>query len=284
MARRSSKANTACPCFAFKDLVILTPGDDRGPMLRFEQCFQTATNALLNSGNLRFSMMPQTPFNTRVSTNHRRSYALFVEWILFNGNFLPLCLAQREPFDVSHALFPAQLPFASSPQATRLNARVARAQETAGFLCQQRWGSCRFPVGFGRPELPEERQVHDLDARTGGRGGGVWALTDNAVVDGRDKQIKPTWQVIYSGFRKKSLGPRTCPHPWENKSLSRAHVTFTECLCLLVSKNDIPPTNRNTQTSEFNVQLPCWSEGGNLFLHVPPNFPQPRNIGPKGLV
>lgn len=45
----------------------------------------------------------------------------------------------------------------------------ALSQETAGYLCQQRWGSCRFPKGFGRPELPEERLVQELDARTGGK-------------------------------------------------------------------------------------------------------------------
>jgi len=46
----------------------------------------------------------------------------------------------------------------------------ALSQETAGYLCQQRWGACRFPKGFGRPELPEERLVQELDARTGGTG------------------------------------------------------------------------------------------------------------------
>ncbi|CAJ1403459.1 unnamed protein product [Effrenium voratum] len=77
--------------------------------------------------------------------------------------------------------------------------------ETAGFLCQQRWGSCRFPVGFGRPELPEERQVHDLDARTGAslkftllnRHGRVWTL-----IAGGGASVVYTDTICEYGFAK----------------------------------------------------------------------------------
>eukprot|EP00971_Amphidinium_carterae_P098932 1956437-Amphidinium_carterae.1 len=61
---------------------------------------------------------------------------------------------------------------------------LLQLDETASYLCAAMWGECRFPVQFGRPELPEERAVHDLDARTGAslkfsvlnKNGRVWTL------------------------------------------------------------------------------------------------------------
>ncbi|CAK9090544.1 unnamed protein product, partial [Durusdinium trenchii] len=77
--------------------------------------------------------------------------------------------------------------------------------ETAGYLCQDRWGACRFPVGFGRPELPEERQVHQLDARTGAslkftllnRQGRVWTL-----IAGGGASVVYTDTICEYGFAK----------------------------------------------------------------------------------
>lgn len=77
--------------------------------------------------------------------------------------------------------------------------------ETAGYLCHDLWGPLRFPVGFGRPELPEERLVHDLDARTGAslkftllnRQGRVWTL-----IAGGGASVVYTDTICEYGFAK----------------------------------------------------------------------------------
>eukprot|EP00435_Cladocopium_sp_Y103_P000097 s722_g1.t1 len=77
--------------------------------------------------------------------------------------------------------------------------------ETAGYLCHDKWGPLRFPVGFGRPELLEERQVHDLDARTGAslkftllnRQGRVWTL-----IAGGGASVVYTDTICEYGFAK----------------------------------------------------------------------------------
>ncbi|CAE7313191.1 Acly [Symbiodinium sp. CCMP2456] len=104
---------------------------------------------------------------------------------------------QAETLAAQDVLVVALVMFCRQLHITDLEIRVCRAgdkvcvtwaalqlDETAGYLCAERWGNCRFPVGFGRPELPEEKAVHDLDARTGAslkftllnRQGRVWTL------------------------------------------------------------------------------------------------------------
>lgn len=44
---------------------------------------------------------------------------------------------------------------------------AARLDETARFECDSLWGPVEFPPPFGRPLLPEESFVHELDSKTG---------------------------------------------------------------------------------------------------------------------
>jgi len=44
---------------------------------------------------------------------------------------------------------------------------AAKLDETAEFLCGSKWGSIVFPAPFGRPLLPAEQRVHELDEKTG---------------------------------------------------------------------------------------------------------------------
>eukprot|EP00400_MALV-I_sp_L67-5_P000203 gene203-652_t len=44
---------------------------------------------------------------------------------------------------------------------------AAKIDETAHFLCSGMWGDMDFPPGFGRAELPEEKKIKDMDAKTG---------------------------------------------------------------------------------------------------------------------
>jgi len=44
---------------------------------------------------------------------------------------------------------------------------AAKIDETAAFLCGSKWGKIEFPAPFGRPLLPAEQYVHDLDGKTG---------------------------------------------------------------------------------------------------------------------
>jgi len=44
---------------------------------------------------------------------------------------------------------------------------AAKLDETAEFLCGNKWGEINFPAPFGRPMLEAERKVHELDEKTG---------------------------------------------------------------------------------------------------------------------
>ncbi|CAM9094584.1 unnamed protein product [Chrysoparadoxa australica] len=44
---------------------------------------------------------------------------------------------------------------------------AAKLDETAAFLCANKWGEIDFPAPFGRPEFPEEAFIKKLDAGTG---------------------------------------------------------------------------------------------------------------------
>eukprot|EP00434_Breviolum_minutum_P031883 symbB.v1.2.028198.t1/scaffold2966.1/size66338/3 len=118
----------------------------------------------------------------------------------------------------SHLVTVALLLFCRALHITELSCTMATAgssiciteaqlqlDETAGYLCQQRWGACRFPKGFGRPELPEERLVQELDARTGAslkftllnRMGRVWTL-----IAGGGASVVYTDTICDYGFAK----------------------------------------------------------------------------------
>ena len=51
-------------------------------------------------------------------------------------------------------------------QATGLDL-AAKIDETAAFLCSDKWGDLDFPVPFGRPMTAEEEYIRELDARLG---------------------------------------------------------------------------------------------------------------------
>jgi len=44
---------------------------------------------------------------------------------------------------------------------------AAKIDETASFLCGSKWGKFEFPAPFGRPLLPAEQYIHELDGKTG---------------------------------------------------------------------------------------------------------------------
>mmetsp|Transcript_37166 Transcript_37166/g.87117 ORF Transcript_37166/g.87117 Transcript_37166/m.87117 type:complete len:1089 (+) Transcript_37166:59-3325(+) len=44
---------------------------------------------------------------------------------------------------------------------------VGKIDETAGFLCTQKWGELDWPAPFGRAQYPEEKYISDLDGKTG---------------------------------------------------------------------------------------------------------------------
>merc|ERR1719367_246507 len=44
---------------------------------------------------------------------------------------------------------------------------AAKIDETAGFLCAQKWGEVDWPPPFGRAAYPEEALIRDMDAKTG---------------------------------------------------------------------------------------------------------------------
>jgi len=44
---------------------------------------------------------------------------------------------------------------------------AAKIDETAGFLCAQKWGAIDWPPPFGRSAYPEEAKIRDMDGRTG---------------------------------------------------------------------------------------------------------------------
>eukprot|EP00051_Salpingoeca_urceolata_P013592 m.171191 g.171191 ORF g.171191 m.171191 type:complete len:1075 (-) comp17835_c1_seq1:32-3256(-) len=44
---------------------------------------------------------------------------------------------------------------------------AAKLDQTAEYLCHDRWGSVEFPAPFGRDMTPEERYIADLDAKSG---------------------------------------------------------------------------------------------------------------------
>ena len=44
---------------------------------------------------------------------------------------------------------------------------AAKIDETAAFLCSDKWGDLDFPVPFGRPMTAEEEYIRELDAKTG---------------------------------------------------------------------------------------------------------------------
>eukprot|EP00930_Biecheleria_cincta_P016979 TRINITY_DN13627_c0_g1_i1.p1 TRINITY_DN13627_c0_g1~~TRINITY_DN13627_c0_g1_i1.p1 ORF type:complete len:1043 (-),score=190.41 TRINITY_DN13627_c0_g1_i1:246-3374(-) len=86
-----------------------------------------------------------------------------------------------------------------------LTEAVLQLDETASYLCSEKWGACRFPVGFGRPELPEEAAVHELDSRTGASlkftllnsRGRVWTL-----IAGGGASVVYTDTICEYGFTK----------------------------------------------------------------------------------
>ncbi|CAK0844399.1 unnamed protein product, partial [Prorocentrum cordatum] len=77
--------------------------------------------------------------------------------------------------------------------------------EAAGYLAGALWGTCRFPVPFGRLELPEEAAIHELDSRTGAslkftllnRLGRVWTL-----IAGGGASVVYTDTICEYGFAK----------------------------------------------------------------------------------
>mmetsp|Transcript_69216 Transcript_69216/g.150619 ORF Transcript_69216/g.150619 Transcript_69216/m.150619 type:complete len:1089 (-) Transcript_69216:168-3434(-) len=44
---------------------------------------------------------------------------------------------------------------------------AAKIDETASFLCQQKWGELDWPPPFGRAAFPEEALIRDMDGKTG---------------------------------------------------------------------------------------------------------------------
>jgi len=82
---------------------------------------------------------------------------------------------------------------------------LLQLDEAASYLCGEKWGSCRFPVPFGRPELPEEAYIHELDGRTGAslkftllnRSGRVWTL-----IAGGGASVVYTDTICEYGFAK----------------------------------------------------------------------------------
>jgi len=44
---------------------------------------------------------------------------------------------------------------------------AAKIDETAGFICQSKWGDIDWPAPFGRAEYPEEAYIRELDGKTG---------------------------------------------------------------------------------------------------------------------
>jgi len=44
---------------------------------------------------------------------------------------------------------------------------VGKVDETASFLCAQKWGNLDWPTPFGRAAYPEEKMISDLDGKTG---------------------------------------------------------------------------------------------------------------------
>merc|ERR1719414_2566020 len=44
---------------------------------------------------------------------------------------------------------------------------AAKVDETANFLCAQKWGDHEWPAPFGRDLYPEEKKIHSLDGKTG---------------------------------------------------------------------------------------------------------------------
>jgi len=82
---------------------------------------------------------------------------------------------------------------------------LLQLDEAASYLCGNKWGSCRFPVPFGRPELPEEAYIHELDGRTGAslkftllnRSGRVWTL-----IAGGGASVVYTDTICEYGFAK----------------------------------------------------------------------------------
>jgi ATP citrate (pro-S)-lyase len=44
---------------------------------------------------------------------------------------------------------------------------AAKIDEAANFLCAKYWGELDLPLAFGRPPLPEENHIRQLDSKTG---------------------------------------------------------------------------------------------------------------------
>eukprot|EP00971_Amphidinium_carterae_P141376 2801326-Amphidinium_carterae.1 len=44
---------------------------------------------------------------------------------------------------------------------------VGKIDETAQFMCAQKWGELDWPAPFGRAQYPEEKYISDLDGKTG---------------------------------------------------------------------------------------------------------------------
>src|SRR5690349_8238767 len=44
---------------------------------------------------------------------------------------------------------------------------AAKIDETAKFICGSQWGQVDFPPPFGRPLLPAEQYISELDGKTG---------------------------------------------------------------------------------------------------------------------
>lgn len=44
---------------------------------------------------------------------------------------------------------------------------AAKLDQTAEFLCHDKWGAIEFPPPFGRDTLPEEAYISQLDAKSG---------------------------------------------------------------------------------------------------------------------
>eukprot|EP00972_Heterocapsa_arctica_P034118 5021946-Heterocapsa_arctica.AAC.1 len=44
---------------------------------------------------------------------------------------------------------------------------AAKIDETANFLCAQKWGEMDWPPPFGRAAYPEEALIRDMDGKTG---------------------------------------------------------------------------------------------------------------------
>lgn len=44
---------------------------------------------------------------------------------------------------------------------------AAKLDETASFVVGRQWGNIEFPPPFGRPALPQEKLIRDMDSRTG---------------------------------------------------------------------------------------------------------------------